>query len=58
LVHVESVGENDHHQRYDEGAPNDQYHVNNPAKDGSWIEIAIANSRHGDDGQPDGILKG
>lgn len=58
LVHVESVSEDDHHERDDEGSPDHQDHINYSSEDGSRVVVSIADCGHGDYGEPECVLEG
>ena len=57
MVHIESIGQDDNHQRDNKCAPDYQKDVYEPAKEGSREEVAIANSGHGNNGEPKGIFE-
>lgn len=57
MVHIESIGQDDNHKRYNKCAPDYQKDVNEPAEEGARVEVAIANSGHGDNGEPEGIFE-
>lgn len=58
LIHIECVRQDNHHERYYEGAPDNQNDIDDPPKDGPRVKVTIANSGHGDYSKPNCILKG
>lgn len=55
LVHIESVGQDDHHEWDDESSPYYQNNVDNPAESCPGVVVSISDCGHRDDGQPERV---
>lgn len=55
MVHIECVGQSNHHNRNNKSAPNYKNDIDNPSEECSWVKVAIAYSGHRDNSEPNSI---